>query len=341
MGRINLRKKKKKRKFKYIFIVSIIYISFSYSFYYMIKGSRSLSNEKFINMLVTSGNANMLNKYRGVSIINGTMKFFLNIDFTNPVSIFNDSILGYGYNDKKKEIEKTIAINYNDDYSDMEDLKKVSDFINDPNPKVVNNPIVYLYNSHQLENYNNDKLEIYGITPNVQMLSYILREKLDEKGIETIVEDANMSDILEANGWDYSYSYSASRSKLIAKMKKYPGLKYFIDLHRDSIPRSMSTVSINNRNYARVLFVIGQDYNNWEANYKLASDLNTFITSSYSNLSRGIIKKTGKYVNGVYNQDLNSNVILIEVGGNENTVEEVYNTSVALAEVLEKYIKGA
>ena len=341
MGKMNLKKKKKKRKFKYLFLVLIIYVSFSYSFYYMIKDNKTLSNEEFINMLVSSGNANILGKYKTTNIVNGTMKFLLNVDFTNPVSILNASVFKYGYKEKKNETEKTIAINYNDDYSDMDDLKKVSDYIKDPNPKEAKSPVIYLYNSHQLENYSNDKLEIYGITPNVQMLSYILREKLDEKGIETIVEDANMSNILEVNGWNYSYSYQASRKELIAKIKKYPSLKYFIDIHRDSVPRSMSTITINNKNYARILFVIGQDYNNWDANYKLASDLNSIIASNYSNLSRGIIKKTGKYVNGVYNQDVNSNVILMEVGGAENTVEEVYNTSMVIADTLEKYIKGA
>ena len=340
MGKMILKKKKKKRKIKYFVLIIIIYMSFSYSFYYMIKDNKTVSNEDFINILVSSGNANILSKYRTTNIVNGTMKFFLNIDFTDPVSLFNTSILKNGYKEKKRKIEKTIAISYNDDYSDMDDLKKVSDYIRDPNPKTADKPIIYLYNSHQLENYSNDNLEIYGITPNVQMFSYILREKMNDKGIETIVEDANMTSILEANGWNYSYSYQASRKELLTKIKKYPSLKYFIDIHRDSVPRSMSTVNINNKNYARVLFVIGQDYSNWETNYRLASALNSIIVNNYSNLSRGIIKKTGKYVNGVYNQDVNSNVILIEVGGQENTVEEVYNTSVALADVLEKYIKG-
>lgn len=341
MKKMNLKKKKKKKKYKNLFYLIIIYISFSFSFYYMIKDNKTLSNEEFINLLVTSGNANILNKYKVTNIINSTTKILLNIDFTNPVSILNTSILKYGYKKDKKLLEKTIAINYNDDYSDMEDLKKISDYIKDPNPKEIKKPIIYLYNSHQLENYSNNNLEIYGITPNVQMLSYILREKLDEKNIETIVEDANMSSILNSNGWDYSHSYQASRIKLVDKMKKYPSLKYFIDIHRDSIPKSMSTININNKDYARVLFVIGQDYKNWEKNYKFASDINNILANNYNNLSRGIIKKTGKYVNGVYNQDVDTNVILIEVGGSENSIEEVYNTSIAIADTLEKYIKGA
>ena len=44
------------------------------------------------------------------------------------------------------------------------------------------------------------------------------------------------------------------------------------------------------------------------------------------NISKGIIKKGGTKVNGVYNQDLMSNAILIEVGGKDNNIEEVSNS---------------
>ena len=125
-------------------------------------------------------------------------------------------------------------------------------------------PTIYLYNSHQLENYSSDNLNVYGITPNVLMASYLLREKLNEKGIETIVEEANMSDVLNANGWDYSYSYVASRTLMEKKYKEYSSLKYFIDLHRDSVSRDVSVVDIKGISYAKILFVIGKDYDTWE-----------------------------------------------------------------------------
>lgn len=339
-GKMNLKKNKpkKKKKLKYLICLIIIYLSFSYTFYHMIKDNKTISNEEFINLLVTSGNANILSKYKTSNIVNSTMKFLLNIDFNNPTSIFNTSILKYG---TKNKTEETIKVEYNDDYSNMDELKEVSDYIKDPNPKETESPIIYIYNTHQLENYSNDNLEIYGITPNVQMASYLLREKLNEINIPTIVEEANMSDILEKNGWDYSYSYQASRSLITQKKQTYSSLKYFIDLHRDSISKELSTVTINNKNYAKVLFVVGQDHQNWESNYNFANAINSLITENYSGLSRGIIKKTGMNVNGIYNQDLSPNTLLIEVGGVDNTIEEVYNTIEALANVLNKYIKGA
>jgi stage II sporulation protein P len=335
--KMKLKSKKKKRiKIKYLFYMLIIYLTFAYTFYYMIKDNNTISNEEFINILVTSGNANILSKYKTTNVVNSTMKFLFSIDFTNPPSILNNSILKFGSVKKKSE---TISIEYNDDYSNMDDLKSVSDYIKDPNPTDVNEPIIYLYNTHQLENYSNENLDIYGITPNVQMASYVLREKLNTLGIKTIVEESNMSEILEKNGWNYTYSYQASRQLIKSAQTEYKSLKYFIDIHRDSVSKNLSTVTINNKSYAKVLFVIGLDHSNWQPNYNFASSLNDLINSNYNGLSRGILKKTGMNVNGIYNQDMSSNCLLIEVGGTDNTIEEVYNTMEALSNILEKYIK--
>ncbi len=336
--KMHLKKKKKKRiKLMRLIIIGIIYISFSYTFYNMIKDNNKITNEDFINILVSSGNANILSKYKTTNIVNGTMKYLLNINFKKPETLLNTSILRYG---KIIKTEKTISIEYNDDYSNMDDLKKVSDYITDPNPKTINNPLIYLYNSHQLENYSNDNLDIYGITPNVLMASYLLREKLNSLNLQTIVEEANMSEILEKNNWNYSYSYQASRTLLKDKISKYKSLKYFIDIHRDSVSKSYSTVNINNKSYAKILFVIGLDHNNWEKNYNLAVSLNNIIDNNYKGLSKGIMKKTGMNVNGIYNQDVSPNCILIEIGGVDNTIEEVFNTTNAIAETISTYIKN-
>ncbi len=334
----NPKKAKRRRKIKFLFYSIFIYLSFSYTFYYSVRNQKKVSNEEFINLLVTTGNANILSHYKATNLVNATMKFLFGIDFRHPKTILNSSILKYGSLDDEKT--KTINLEYNDDYSNMDELKKVSDYIRDPSPKNMDNPIIYIYNSHQLENYSNDNLDIYGITPNVMMVSYVLRENLSKLGISSLVEEANMSEILSSNGWNYSYSYQASRKLMEEKKKKYPTLKYFIDLHRDSVDKEYTTVSIQNQSYAKILFVVGKDYSTWEKNYQLAVTLNSLFDKYYPGLSRGIMLKTGIKVNGVYNQDFDSNTLLFEVGGTMNTVEEVYHTSSAMADVLGKYLNG-
>ena len=332
--KMTLKKRKKQFRFKYIIYIFLIYFSFSYTFYFSLKNNQNINNEKFINLLLQNGNANILYEYDLVNFINDTVNYFLDIDFKKPNTILNNSILKSGQKQEKINIQHT------DDYSDMEKLKEISSYIEDPNPVDINNPIIYIYNTHQLENYNNEKLEIYGITPNVLMASYILKEKLNKLGLSTIVETTNLTDFLNANGWDHSSSYKASRLLMLDNISKYDSLKYFIDIHRDSVSKTVSTVTINNKNYAKILFVAGLEHNNYQQNLDNMTKINSLIEKYYPGLSRGIYKKSGPGVNGIYNQDINSNVVLIEVGAVENNIEEVFNTIEALSNILYYYIKG-
>lgn len=334
MKKMNLKKRKKVIKFKYIIYIFLIYFAFSYTFYFSLKSNNTINNEKFINLLLQNGNANILYEYDFANFINDTVNYFLKIDFKKPSTILDNSIL------KSGKVNEVIKLEHNDDYSNMEELKEISSYIEDPNPIDINNPIVYIYNSHQLENYNNEKLDIYGITPNVLMASYILKEKLNTMGISTIVETTNLTDFLNVNGWDHSSSYKASRLLMLDKISKYSSLKYFIDIHRDSVSKNVSTVKINNKNYAKILFVVGLEHNNYQLNLDNTDKINKISEKYYPGLSRGIYKKSGPGVNGIYNQDINPNTILIEVGAVENNIEEVFNTMEALSNILYYYIKG-
>ena len=336
LKRMKLKKKRRFIRFKTLIYISFIYIGFIYSFYYSMSNKKTVSNEEFIRFLVSTGNANISKEYKVTDIVNKTMDFIFDIDFTKPSTILNSRILKFSNNTEVK----TISLEYNDDYSNMEELDKVSDYIEDPNPINLDNPIIYLYNSHQLENYSNKDLSLYGITPNVLMASYILRENLNKIGLTTIVEESNMKEILNKNNWNYSYSYQVSRSLMEEKISKYKTLKYFIDIHRDSISHEYSTVSINGESYAKIMFVVGLDHNNWEANYNLSKKLYDLLNKYYPGITRSIMKKEGANVNGIYNQDISPNCILIEVGGVDNTIEEVYNTMEAISNILSKYING-
>ena len=61
-------------------------------------------------------------------------------------------------------------------------------------------------------------------------------------------------------------------------------------------------------------------------------DLSQKIVEKYPTLSRGIYKKGGPGVNGIYNQDFSSYTILIEIGGYENTTVEVLNSLLVFSE---------
>ena len=143
---------------------------------------------------------------------------------------------------------------------------------------------------------------------------------------------------LNDNNWKYHESYKASRILLEQSIKNYSTLKYFIDLHRDSSSYEKTTCKINDKSYAKILFVIGLEHENYALNKTLAENLNKKLITIEPCLSRGIIEKSGVGVDGKYNQDFNSNTLLIEIGGQYNEIKEVNNTLKVLASILYEYI---
>ena len=117
-------------------------------------------------------------------------------------------------------------------------------------------------------------------------------------------------------------------------------LRYFVDLHRDSVSKDISTIEINGKKYAKILFILGLENESYKKNEVVISKLNDWLDRNYKGISRGIYRKKGTGVNGVYNQDFSENCILIEIGGEANTYEEVENTIDVIAEMLNFYIGG-
>ena len=217
------------------------------------------------------------------------------------------------------------------------DIENIS-LVNNEEEVKSNEPLIYIYNTHDEEAYYNSYLNPYNIVPDVKLASYYFQERLKDLGIESVVEKRKIKDVLDKNGWNYRYSYNASRVYLEEVSKNNPSIKYFIDLHRDSVGKDKTTTTINGKSYARVMFLVGLEHENYQKNLDLATRLNELISQFDSTLSRGIYQKEGPGVNGIYNQDFNSNTILIEVGGQYNTIEEVANTIEVMARVLKDYL---
>ena len=176
----------------------------------------------------------------------------------------------------------------------------------------VDNPRVYIYSTHPNEKY---------IDNTISYASLILQEKLNSLQVETIVEERSVVDYLEDNNLEFDDSYKATREFLSDKLKTYD-FDLIIDLHRDAV--NNTTVKINNKEYAKIMFVQNVNYKD---NITLANKLNDILNEKYLGITRGIYNK---YVDN-FNQDLNNNVLLIELGGNTNTFEQVNNSIDALA----------
>lgn len=296
--------KNKFRVLKLILWVSIIYLSLVITFNLLFK--------KYINTIITKED-----KY--ISIMN----YALNEDNTFDLNLLNP--------------QKILSFSLNHILSEEDSSAHYTDILLIDKEENDTNPLVYIYNTHQTESYDSSLLQAYNISYTVQTASYILRDYLKSYGISCYVESESMSKYLSSNGLVYKNSYQASRYYITKRMEEYTSINFLIDLHRDSVPGSVTKVQIDGVNYAKILFVVGMDHDNYSKNLALAEDLNSKLDRR---LTRGISKKTGSNVNGIYNQDINESSILIEIGGVDNTIDEVNNTLKVVAKVIFEYMSG-
>ncbi len=199
-------------------------------------------------------------------------------------------------------------------------------------------PTIYIYNTHQSEKYRYDKLSNYNVDYTVLLASYILKWNLADLGLNATVEATSMSKTLKDNNLKYAQSYKGSRILMEKAVINNPELNFFIDLHRDSSVYEKTTCDIDGVKYAKILFVVGLEHSNYEKNLELAGILNERLRRINPCLSRGIYQKSGKGVNGIYNQDFSPNTILIEVGGQYNTIDEASRILKVMASILYEYI---
>lgn len=292
-------------------IVIIVIVLFIYFFYHFLsKKSIIKTNKKLLEHLTNSYNKY---SYKEVKNDSNLVMVFNNIkDSINSPSKLLINDLVYENKDSFEEVNKTVATD--------------------------NVPLVYIYNTHQKEAYASEYVEDYNINPDVLLMSHIIQEKLNNEGITTIVEENDITSYLKNNDMDYSKSYQASRVYLKEIINKYPDLKLIIDLHRDAASKDISTTFINGIACAKIMFVVGKEYDTYKNNLETTNTLNNKISNRYPSLTRGVLEKEGKGVNGVYNQDLGSNIILLELGSDKNNIDELTNTIDLIVPLIKEYI---
>ena len=162
--------------------------------------------------------------------------------------------------------------------------------------------------------------------------------KIEAKEELARIEETNMEEELYNRGLNFNYSYRLSKELLLNKINEYPSLEFFIDLHRDAIPYDRSVITYLDKDYAKVLFVIGIDLPTYQDNAALAKTISDKLNQYVPGISRGIMYKN--HGNGDYNLDVSSNALLIELGGEYNKFSEVNNTLGILATCYMEVING-
>lgn len=286
-------KRRIKLKFKYlifIIIIILIYLLFSY-----ISSNFKLVtiNKNAISKILSNNSIHIIYN-EDDNYFNKILQKFININ--DPVGIL------------KNQTENKII---------LKDKLKLSSY----------KYKVYLYNTHDLEQY---KDFIQNIKISVGNASLLLSNNLKSIGIDVIVEKQKVSDLTNNN---LSKSFDISKT-LVENIIQNENIDLFIDLHRDDEEKEVTTLELNGKKYAKVKFVVGRKNKNYMLNYNLTELINRKIKEKYPDLTRGIVLND----NYTYNQELSEKIIFINIGGYENDIVEVKNTIDLLGPIIKEVL---
>ena len=228
-----------------------------------------------------------------------------------------------------KEITKSITDVKTNNLLSILDMKIKPITLNNKKEEKITSPIIYIYNTHEDEKYKSDDNNL-----SVKDTSKILSEELLKYNIKSIVEEKSINQEIYKRNLSYKDTYTISKEYLDKAKEENKTIKYYIDIHRDSADGSVTKVKENNKNYATIMFILCTNHKNYKENEKNIKIIEKYIKEKYPN----ILRKTYIQNKYVYNVDFSSDAYIIEIGGPDNNLEEITNTSIALAEALNYYI---
>ncbi len=280
-----------------------------------------------MNRFDTKNIKNKAIKYLIVLLI--IFSYYFILKNTNFLDIIKEKIENK-YNNSEINIEKlkTEIV-----YKSLNKIVDLTDINISKNISLNSNNLVYIYNTHDTEKYTLPFTSDYSIIPDVTLVSKMLKEYLKSYNIDSYIEISKTKDYLKKNKLKYSDSYEASRYYLEKNLNK--NYKLIIDIHRDSLRHKYTLYEKDNKKYARILFIIGSSNKNYKKNKEVAENLNNRLNSKYKGISRGVTIREDT----AYNQDLNERIILVKIGGIDNTLEELNNTIEVFSKVINDYIK--
>ncbi|UZD45405.1 stage II sporulation protein P [Peribacillus frigoritolerans] len=294
-------------------------------------------------------------------ITNQLIKVSTNISLEDPrsllgrelpgFSIFDNEILvageGTNYTNMPYESSPPVDVLNEERDASLQNLDEIEEpdkgVTNQPNQTTNGRKVVEIYHSHNRESYlpylkgvTNPDLA-YHSKINITKLGERMVEDLADKGIGSSLDKTDIMGNLSNKGLNYAKSYQESRKSVQTALANNKDLEYLIDIHRDSKRKKHTTITIKGKEYAKIAFVIGGNNPNFEKNAALANKIHKALEKKYPGISRGVMKQGGSSHNGIYNQDLSGNAMLLEIGGVDNTFEEMYLTVDAFTEVFSEF----
>lgn len=197
--------------------------------------------------------------------------------------------------------------------------------------------VVGVYYTHNAETFipNDGKAKLEGKNGGIfKAGSALVRTLREEYGINT-VQSETIHDYP-----DFNLSYVNSEKTARQMVQSNPSLQVLLDLHRDSglASREASRVKIDGQYVAKILIIVGTDsrlsHPHWKKNYEFAQLLANKMDSLYPGLLKGVRLRSGRY-----NQHVHPHALLIEIGSDQNSLDEAERAAVILARVIAEVLE--
>lgn len=204
------------------------------------------------------------------------------------------------------------------------------------------NPKIFLYHTHSSETYSDSpkgNFHSNDIDNSVMRIGKELTNELEKR------DWGVLHNITYHDAPDYNKSYVSSLNTIKKTLNENKSIEIAIDIHRDARlletkkqkdeEKKRMVTTINGEKVAKFFFVVGPDNKNADEIRKIAKDLTNIANKKYPGIALPVIEK--EY--GKFNQYLAKNHILIEMGSNGTSTDEVLNSTKYVAEILDEYFK--
>jgi len=200
--------------------------------------------------------------------------------------------------------------------------------------RITEEPQILVYHTHGTEKYKNSREGVEADT--VIGMGDLLCEELSAKGF-SVLHDRTTYDFV--NGKDNrDYAYTTARPQIESLLKEYPSIEVVLDIHRDS--GAARTTTIEGKNTAQIMLFNGLCRNaDGPISYlpnpymddilAFSLQLNLLGRERYPGLMYKIYLKNYRY-----NMHFTGHCMLVELGTQNNTVEEAQNGIRYLADLL-------
>lgn len=202
---------------------------------------------------------------------------------------------------------------------------------------------ILIYHTHGSENFVDSRDGVKEDTI-VGVGSY-LTEILEEQYGIAVYHDETAYDIVDGV-LDRSKAYENAYASVTKILEANPGIEVVIDLHRDGVGEETHLVTdVNGKKTAKIMFLNGVSRSNMNGEIEYLNNPNklTNLAFSFQMFLTGK-EDYGDYVRKIYVRSLRYNLhlmprtALIEVGAQNNTIEEEKNAMEPLAAILDKVL---